>query len=286
MYAAYKTKIKKLLPLHRLMAIVALFLLVALSVRSPLGAQTAFTQGYGADSILQRGMIVRIAKDDSTKVAAMNYDEMPNMHGIVVDANDAPVTLSSEGQKVFVATGGKYEVLVSDQNGEVKAGDYITVSSISGIGMKALVAESHVVGRALADFNGREGVVSTAEVTDSVGNKRKVNIGRVMTDITVSRNPNYGPPDSGLPEALRRAAESIAGKQVNTARVYMALIVFGLSTIIAGTLMYGGVRSGIISIGRNPLSKKSIIRGMLQVVISGLIIFILGLFGVYLLLKL
>lgn len=286
MYAAYKTKIKKLLPLHRLMAIVALFLLVALSVRSPLGAQTAFTQGYGADSILQRGMIVRIDKDDSTKVAAMNYDEMPNMHGIVVDANDAPVTLSSEGQKVFVATGGKYEVLVSDQNGEVKAGDYITVSSLSGIGMKALAAESHVAGRALADFNGREGVASTAEVTDSAGNKRKVNIGRVMTDITVSRNPNYGPPDSGLPEALRRVAESIAGKQVNTARVYMALIVFGLSTIIAGTLMYGGVRSGIISIGRNPLSKKSIIRGMLQVVISGLIIFILGLFGVYLLLKL
>lgn len=286
MYAAYKTKIKKLLPLHRLMAIVALFLLVALSVRSPLGAQTAFTQGYGADVILQRGMIVRIDKDDSTKVSAMNYDEMPNMHGIVVDANDAPVTLSSEGQKVFVATGGKYEVLVSDQNEEIKAGDYVTVSSISGIGMKALVAESHVVGRALADFNGREGVVSTAEVTDSAGNRRKVNIGRVMTDITVSRNPNYGPPDSGLPEALRRAAESIVGKQVNTARVYMALIVFSLSTLIAGTLMYGGVRSGIISIGRNPLSKKSIIRGMLQVVISGLIIFILGLFGVYLLLKL
>lgn len=286
MYLMYKTKIKKLISLPRLMALAALLFLVALSTQSPLGAQTAFTQGYDADELLQRGMIVRIKKDDTTKVTALPYEEMTDMHGVVVDANDAPVTLSAEGQKVFIATGGKYEVLVSDQKGEIKAGDYITISSISGIGMKANTVESHVVGRALADFNGRDAVISTTEVKDSANNTQKVNIGRVLADISVSRNPNYGPPDSGLPEALRKAAESIAGKEVNTARVYIAVIIFVISTIIAGTIMYGGVRSGIISIGRNPLSKKSIIRGMLQVVVFGLIVFILGLFGVYLLLKL
>lgn len=286
MYAVYKTKIRKLVSFQRMIALAALFLLVVLSMKSPLGAQTAFTQGYGSDEVLQRGMIVRIKKDDTTKVTSLTYEEMDTMHGVVVDPNDAPVTLSAEGQKAFIATGGKFEVLVSDQSGEIKAGDYISVSSLNGIGMKANRAESHVIGRALADFNGRDAVIGSTEVTDSANNKRKVNIGRVMTDISVSRNPNYGPPESGLPEALRKAAESIAGKKVNTARVYMALVVFVISTIVAGTLMYGGVRSGIISIGRNPLSKKSIIRGMLQVVLFGLIVFILGLFGVYLLLKL
>lgn len=286
MYLMYKTKIKKFISLPKLMALAALLFLVALSTQSPLGAQTAFTQGYNSDELLQRGMIVRIKKDDTTKVTALPYDEMTEMHGVVVDANDAPVTLSAEGQKVFIATGGKYEVLVSDQKGEIKAGDYITVSSISGIGMKANTIESHVVGRALADFNGRDSVISSTEVKDTANNTKKVNIGRVYADISVSRNPNYGPPDSGLPEALRKAAESIAGKEVNTARVYIAVVIFVISTIIAGTIMYGGVRSGIISIGRNPLSKKSIIRGMLQVVVFGLIVFILGLFGVYLLLKL
>lgn len=286
MYLMYKTKIKKFISLPRLMALAALLFLVALSTQSPLGAQTAFTQGYDADELLQRGMIVRIKKDDTTKVTSLPYEEMTDMHGVVVDANDAPVTLSAEGQKVFIATGGKYEVLVSDQKGEIKAGDYITVSSINGIGMKANTLESHVVGRALADFNGRDSVISTTEVKDSANNTKKVNIGRVYADISISRNPNYGPPDSGLPEALRKAAESIAGKEVNTARVYIAVIIFVISTIISGTIMYGGVRSGIISIGRNPLSKKSIIRGMLQVVVFGLIVFILGLFGVYLLLKL
>ena len=286
MYAAYKTKIKKLFPLPRLMAIAALFLLVWVSMASPLEAQTAFTQGYGTDDRLERGMIVRLKKDDSTKVSSLVYEEMEDMYGVVVDSNDAPVTLSTEGQEVFVATGGRFDVLVSSQNGEIKAGDYLSVSSLNGIGMKANTAESHVVGRALSDFSGTEAVLGTAEIKDTTDTARTVNMARVSADISVSRNPNYGPPDSGLPEALRKAAESVAGKQVNASRVYLAIIVFIICTIVSGTLMYGGVRSGIISIGRNPLSKKSIIRGMLQVVLFGLIIFILGLFGVYLLLKL
>ena len=286
MYAIAKTKIKKLFNVPRVVALAALFLLIALSSTNPLGAQTAFTQGYGADEVLQRGMIVRIKKDDATKVTALPYEEMDAMHGVVVDANDAPVTLSAEGQKVFVANGGKYDVLVSDQEGAIKTGDYIAISSLNGVGMKATRAESHIVGRALSDFNGKDGIAGTVEVKDTAGGTHKVNIGRIQADISVSRNPSYGPPDPGLPRAIKRMAESIAGKEVSTTRIYLGLAVFVITTIVAGTLMYGGVRSGIISIGRNPLSKKSIIRGMLQVVLFGLIVFILGLFGVYLLLKL
>jgi hypothetical protein len=55
---------------------------------------------------------------------------------------------------------------------------------------------------------------------------------------------------------------------------------------VSGSLIYSGIRSGMIAIGRNPLSKKSIVRGIIQVVIVGLIIFLVGVFGVYLLLKL
>jgi hypothetical protein len=105
-------------------------------------------------------------------------------------------------------------------------------------------------------------------------------------DVGVMRNPGFGSDEAELPKFIRKAAENIAGKKVDSSRVYLAMAVFIICTIVAGTLMYGGVRSGIISIGRNPLSKKSIIRGMMQVVIFGLIIFILGIFGVYLLLKL
>lgn len=286
MLIMYKTKIKKFISFPRLLATAMLLALVLVSQNSPIGAQTAFTQGYGSDQILQRGMIIRINKDDSTKVSALKFDEMDAMHGVVVAPNDAPVTLSSEGQKVFVATGGKYDILVSDQNGEIKAGDNITISSLSGIGMKAQKSESHIVGRALEDFNGKDNVLSSTEVKDSSDENIKVNIGRLQADISISRNPNFGPPDPGLPDVIRKAAESIAGKEVKPARVYLSLIIFAISAIVAGVIMYGGVQSGIISIGRNPLSKKSVVKGMIQVVLFGLIVFILGIFGVYLLLKL
>jgi hypothetical protein len=50
-------------------------------------------------------------------------------------------------------------------------------------------------------------------------------------------------------------------------------------------MFYIGVRSGITAIGRNPLSKKDITKGLLQVILASMVVFIIGLFAVYLLLK-
>lgn len=281
----YKVKARKFITLPRLAALGALLALVVISAKGPLDAQAPFTQGYGADEVLQRGMIVRLNKDDTTKVTALPFDEMEAMHGVVTDPNDAPVTLSSEGQKVFVATGGQFEVLVSNQNGPVEAGDYIAISALNGVGMKAGESEAIVVGRALREFNGHDRVASTAQITDTDGSTRQVSLGMVLADISVSRNPILKTDEPNLPAMLRRISESIAGKQVSAIRVYLATIIFVSSTLLAFALLYGGVKSAITSIGRNPLSKKSILKSMLQVILTGLIIFISGLFGVYLLLR-
>jgi hypothetical protein len=279
-----KTKISNFFCFSRVLALVGLMALVLLSVSSFVVAQT-LTQGYGSDEPLQKGMIVRLKQEDASKIEALQLETIEKMFGVVVDPNDAPVTLSADGQKVFVATVGRFDVLVTDQSGSIAPGDYITISAIRGIGMKAGTTEPVVAGRAMAGFDGKSNVVSSTEV--KVGDKtQKVNIGRIQVDIGVARNPLLKAQEPNLPELLKRAAESIAGKPVSPAKAYVSVVVFVVSAIIAGSLMYGGVRSGIISIGRNPLSKKSIIRGMLQVIVTGLIIFISGIFGVYLLLKL
>ena len=87
-------------------------------------------------------------------------------------------------------------------------------------------------------------------------------------------------------DALRRASEAIAGKPVSPARVYISIIVLLAAAAIAGSLIYSAVRSSVIAIGRNPLSKRSIIRGLFQVVIIGILVFLSGVFGVYLILNL
>lgn len=274
-----KEKFLELISIQRVMAFLALVLLIFLSATGLSFAQ-AVTQGYSADSSVKRGMLVRIMESDSTRVEVVNNKTADKTHGVVVDANDAPVTLSAEGQKVFVATAGKYDVLVNDQNGPIRAGDYISVSAIEGIGMRVDDNQSVVIGKTLQEFDGKTGIISSAKIGE-----RSVNIGRVQVDIQVARNP-LQKPVSNLPEVMRRTAENIAGKPVNTPRIYLSLLVFLISTSISTSLLLGAIKNGLISIGRNPLSKKSIIRGMLQVVIVGLTIFVSGIFGVYLLLKL
>lgn len=261
------------------LAFLALLVILGASGYNLLSAQ-ALTQGYGAEGVLQRGMLVSIKEDDATKVEAATVEISDKLHGVIVDANDAPVTLSEEGQKVFVATAGKYEVLVSNQNGIIRPGEYVTVSSIAGIGMRVDTRQPYVIGKALEEFDGQTDIVSTAELDGHT-----IQIGRVSVDIQVARNP-LQKSSNNLPEFLRKAAEDIAGKPVNASSIYVSMVIFILTSLVAANLMYSGVRNGIISVGRNPLSKKSIIRSMMQVVIVGITIFISGIFGVYLLLRL
>lgn len=283
--AMFKTKIKQFISVQRLLALFGLVTLIMVSMSHPLGAQVA-TEGYNADGTLRRGMIVRLKQGDASKVEAVSSDGAEHMHGVVVNANDAPVTLSNDDQKVFVATSGKFDVLVSTQNEKIETGDYIAVSALAGIGMKAGTKEAFVIGRALNGFDGSKDIIGTSDVKDSTGAAHKVTIGRISLDIGVAKNPLLRATEANLPDALKRAAETIAGRPVNAVRVYLGILIFGITTTVAASLLYGGVKSALISIGRNPLSRKSIVRSMLQVIVTGLIVFITGVFGVYLILRL
>lgn len=261
-------------------------LLALFCIAFPAVAQT-ITQGYSSDTVLQRGMIVGLKKDDLRTVEPINGDQYERIHGIVVSANESAVLLGSDTEKVYVASGGRYPVMVSNQNGKINAGDYVAISSVSGIGMKAGDYDPVIVGKAIEAFNPDDSaqVIGTATVKNANGQDRQIKIGRVTVDVAVGKNPLLKD-DNTLPTALKRASEMIAGKSVSPVRVYLSLVILGMAALISGSLIYSAVRSSLIAIGRNPLSKKSIIRGLFQVVIIGLMVFISGIFGVYLLLKL
>ncbi len=240
------------------------------------------TQSYEADEPLQRGIIVVIDESNANKVRPAKLEEIERVHGVVVNNNDAPVTLSIEGQQVFVATTGRYQILVSTENGPINVGDYVTLSSLQGVGMRGDEQRNKIVfGKALESFNDTSEVITTTKLGE-----RDIALGRVMVDITVSKNPLLKGVEPNVPSFLKKAVETVAGKPVDALRAYVALAVFVLTVGISGTLMYGGVRSGIISIGRNPLSKKSIVRSIFQIVLVSLIVLMAGIFGVYLILRL
>ena len=251
----------------------------------------AVTRAYDTDTALQRGMIVRVAEKDDTRVEALKTEDMTKMEGVIVAANDAPVTLSSEDTKklqVFIATNGRYNVLVSNQNGVIKKGDYITISALAGVGMKAGGEQSRIIGKALGSFDGQNNISGKTTVKNAQKQDVPITIGLIPVEVSVSNNPLEARPESILPgfEYLQRMAGSVAGKPVPPIRIYISLIALVLCAAIAGSIVYAGVRTGMTAIGRNPLARRSIISNLLQVTLTGIIILIIGIIGVYLILKL
>jgi len=249
----------------------------------------AVIQSYYSDTSLHTGTIVKLKDNDPSKVEADTTVSTGKMFGVVVNANASPVSLSpsvSAGAPVYVATSGEYSVLVDNQSGPINPGDYITVSSIDGIGRKAVNIDQEVLGKAVTPFHAAGDSIGPVTAKDLNGQTTTLQLGLITVALGVTHNPNAIQIQGGfLPNFVREAGQNVAGKPVSNIRLYVSLLVLLLCALVAGSLLYAGVRSSMIAIGRNPLSKKSIWRGLVQVILVSLIVFLIGLFGVYLLLK-
>ncbi len=255
-----------------------LFLLVSLLLMMavPLSAKADnVVEGYSSKQSLEPGQVVAIDKTASRSVKPAPATDSNLMFGVVVAPTDAAITLVGNNTKTFVATTGTYQILVSTVNGSIKAGDYISMSNVDGIAAKAANTEPIILGKAAGDFNGKAGAITTSG---------KSAIGRIFVNISIQKNP-LANSDPTLPYFLRRVANSIANKSVPVIRVYTALLIFLISILASVAILWGGVRGSQISLGRNPLSKKVIFSGMYKVIFTGIGIFLIGLAGVYLLLK-
>ena len=246
-------------------------------------------QGYAADAPIDIGTIVRLNGKNANRVAIASQAELQNMFGVVVDRSQLPITLSNGGidNETFVAVSGTYQVLVSTQGGVIANGDYVTLSSINGVAMKASTEQKTVFGRANASFDGKGVNLGTTGLKDTSGKEnKKVTLGSIPVTIDIRRNPNEKSTKTQVPELLERIGQAIAEKEVSPIRIYLSMAITAVSLIAAIAVLYSGVRNGIISIGRNPMSKKSIFRALLEVILTSILILIIGLFAVYLLLRL
>lgn len=238
-------------------------------------------QSYNAGPDVLMGMLVR-PKDQST-VVPVDAGDAHKMSGVVAPIDGADIVLTSpnaRSRQVLVAPTGRYNVLVSNQNGAVKTGDYLTVSALPGIAMKAGPEQSEVVGRAVGSFDGKTNVVDTVKLKSDNGSTSTIAVGYIQTDIRLAPNPlsknsNY------VPGILDRAAQGISNKPVSAAKIYLSIAVVVATFFITGSMVYGGMRGSMTAIGRNPLAKGVISRGMVQSVIFGMIVFLLGILAAY-----
>jgi len=276
----------------RILGAITAAVIIGVALYVPASAETPYgggsVSGYGADSPIDNGRIVQLTGKDSNKVKIATQHDVQNMFGVSVDPNQVPLTISNASvqNETFVAVSGTYSVLVSTQAGAIASGDYLTLSSIDGVAMKAGSEEVTVFGRANSAFDGNGVILGKQTLKDSAGGQQTVSLGSVPVTIDIKNNPNHKSTESNLPDFLRRVGQAIAEKEVSPARIYISLGITAISLIAAIAVVYAGVRNSVISIGRNPMSRRSIFKALIEVILTGLLILIIGLFAVYLLLKL
>jgi len=245
--------------------------------------------GYAAETPLSDGTIVQLAGTNSNTVKIATNSNLQNMFGVTVDPSQLLVTSSNSAlqNEVYVAVSGTYNVLVSTEGGSIAVGDYLTLSSIDGVAMKSSTAQTTVFGRAAEAFDGKGVTLGSMSLETTSGTANgTVILGSIPVTIDIEHNPNVKSTKENLPQLLQRLGEQIAEKQVSPVRIYLSMAITAASIITAIVLLYAGVRNAIISIGRNPMSKRSVFRALIEVILTSILILVIGISAVYLLLKL
>lgn len=230
-------------------------------------AAGALSQGFRTNDEVTVGSLVGLTVGQEGYVQLATSDQAPQLVGVI--ASKALVALSTETKQVEVVTSGLTSTLVSDINGSIKVGDKITASPIKGVGMRAKQS-SEIVGIAQNDFPGSIST-TTQSVTDKEGLTKQVKVGAIPLQVNVSYyNVPQDKLSSYVPTFLVNVGSSIAGKDISPTRVLLSFFCLLMGFVLAGIMLQAGVRSGIISIGRNPLARDTLRRSLIDVLVTSL----------------
>jgi len=191
------------------------------------------------DPDIKKGDIVSL-KNKKIFRSDTPYDE--NIIGVIGE-NPILIFGKETERSVPVVSYGKTLVRVTNQNGEIKKGDFITSSNKPGVGQKA-TESGLVVGKALADFNEEEGLIPVFVNIQylNLSPKRPTFGGIIQEILSALKVPE------NVPEVLRYT---------------FATFLAGMSFLFGFLFFLRTLREGIVGISRNPLAKRSIQTAMI-----------------------
>jgi hypothetical protein len=204
--------------------------------------------------------------EDGFKLCDRPYDT--SMYGVITDNPVAAFESLEIEEGRYVVSSGKVMVRVSNGNGDITTGDYITSSDVPGIAYKA-TQNGYVLGTALEDF-------VPANTGDGTGTVEAILSIHLHSGISNAR--------SNLIEYLRAGVEAPLFEPLASLRYVLAALLVLLAFTL-GFVYFGRMaKAGVEAIGRNPLASRMI---QLQVVLNVIVLILVvvaGLFAAYLVL--
>jgi hypothetical protein len=210
----------------------------------------AITLKSSDQSEAKTGLIV--AKDPNEYYLTRSYKD-PNVAGVITDNTDFLYTTENNKDKTTLAVDGVTDVWVSNTLGEIKYGDFITTSTQTGIGVKALENGS-VVGYAM-------------EAAPAGSEPHLIKVKLTLTDSWTGDIPQQN-------QSLFRQSGNTFSKLLNSVEsealqgsrgfLYIIVLIIVILASIFGFMTFGRIAvNGIYAVGRNPLAKTTIVRTIL-----------------------
>lgn len=255
--------------------IIGLLLISLLAHRYSLAAKYAWAQELGLGVATRVVLLDKDAPDAAIvswssggyRLSNTAYDQA--LYGVVVENPALALEDLSLNNAKMVLTQGKTLVRVVSKNGAIREGDYVTSSSLAGVGQKA-ERNGYVVGLALEDY--------TASDPNQVG-RILVAVNPRSTIVGTSLKTN-------LFDVLRLGVAAPFEAPLNALR-YLLASVFMIISFILGFIFFGRVVArGTEAFGRNPLAGNLIGMSIIFNLIMTFLIMAFGLGLAYLILQL
>lgn len=204
---------------------------------------------------------------ESGKFMLCDKEYSPQTYGVVDTTPDVAFISDRDPNKKPVTTQGVVPVRVSTINGPIVAGDYISSSTIPGVGQKA-TRSGYVLGIAQADYSATD-----PQAID-------------LIPVSIQTKPAIMTNRAGanLIQLIKDGIDATYLSPVLALRYMLATLVTLGSIFLAFWFFARVAHTGVQAIGRNPLAGKTIQMGIIYNVFITLGVMGVGLFLAYLLL--
>lgn len=250
-------------------------LVLSLQIFGSVALASTITEGYRASTDMVSGTVVSLTKSNANTVEKTTTNNDILLAGVVVGSQDSLLNVQPAGSQVRVAINGEVSLQVSTVNGNIKSGDRLIASPLEGIAADDYPPAPGAKYIAIAEENFTTTSSSAQKTSVSLNNgsikdvyigviKAKMLLGDRTSDTSQSKN------------LLITLGKQLSGKNVTLAQVLAAAAVFITTIILSGLVLYGSVRGTFVSLGRNPLSKDSILTGLMRVIVIAILVLAVG----------
>ncbi len=244
-------------------AALTIFILIQVFGISPL---PAYAQNTSTGTAISIPITDKNAKDGSIIISTSKgfglsnivYDT--NMYGVLTQSPAIYLQNQSDTALKPVTSSGKAYVLVSSINGNIKKDDFITTSTIAGVGQKA-TRNGMVLGTALENYSNSNQKIAT----------------KILVAVNPHFNASFADTKTNVLEVLRNASDPTTLTQATSLRYVVAagivLVAFAIGFIYFGRV----TSSGVEALGRNPLASRTIQLSLIFNLVLMIVIILVGL---------